>query len=50
VNTTTYVVTATLKDQDGTTLSTDTIDLPLESVVVSGSYDSVNKKIILTLE
>ena len=50
VNTTTYVVTATLKDQDGTTLSTDTIDLPLESVVVNGSYDSVNKKIILTLE
>jgi hypothetical protein len=50
VNTTTYVVTATLKDQDGTTLSTDTIDLPLESVVVNGSYDSTNKKIILTLE
>ena len=27
-----------------------TIDLPMESVVVSGSYDSTNKKIILTLE
>jgi hypothetical protein len=26
------------------------IDLPLESVVVSGSYDSVTKKVILTLE
>jgi hypothetical protein len=26
------------------------IDLPLESVVVSGSYDAVNKKVILTLE
>jgi hypothetical protein len=26
------------------------IDLPLESVVVSGSYDSVNKKVVLTLE
>lgn len=37
---------------NGTTLlSTSTvIDLPLESVVVSGSYDSVNKKVILTLE
>ena len=46
----TYVVTATLKDQDGTTLSSDTIDLPLESVVVSGSYDNTNKKVILTLQ
>jgi hypothetical protein len=26
------------------------IDLPLESVVVSGSYDAVNKKVVLTLE
>lgn len=50
VDTTTYVVTATLKDQDWTTLSSDTIDLPLESVVVSGSYDAVNKKVVLTLE
>ena len=46
----TYVVTATLKDQDGTALSLDTIDLPLESVVVSGSYDNTNKKVILTLQ
>ena len=46
----TYVVTATLKDQDGTALSSDTIDLPLESVVVSGSYDSTNKKVVLTLQ
>ena len=50
IDTTTYIVTATLKDQDWTTLSTDTIDLPLESVVVWGSYDSVNKKVVLTLE
>ena len=46
----TYVVTATLKDQDGAALSSDTIDLPLESVVVSGSYDNTNKKVILTLQ
>lgn len=26
------------------------VDLPLESVVVNGSYDSTNKKIILTLQ
>lgn len=51
INSTTYVVTATLKDQNGDTLGTaQTIDLPLESVVVSGSYDSTNKKIVLTLQ
>ena len=50
INTTTYVVTATLKDQDGTTLNSDTIDLPLETMVVSGSYDSSTKKVVLTLK
>lgn len=51
INSTTYVVTAQLKDQDGNNLGTaQTIDLPLESVVVSGSYDATNKKIILTLQ
>ena len=51
IDSTDYKITTTLKDQDGNTLGTaQTIDLPLESVVVSGSFDSVNKKIILTLE
>ena len=50
INDTTYVVTLSLKDQDGTVISTDTIDLPLENVVVSGSYDETNKKIVLTLQ
>ena len=50
INTTTYVMTITLLDANGNTLSTGTIDLPLESVVVSGSYDSTNKKIVLTLQ
>jgi len=51
VNSTDYKVTATLKDQDGNTLGTSqVIDLPLESVVVGGTYDSTNKKIVLTLE
>ena len=51
INTTTYVMTLTLKDQDGNTLGTaQTIDLPLESVVVNGTYDSTNKKIVLTLQ
>lgn len=51
INSSTYVMTAQLKDQDGNDLgSAQTIDLPLESVVVSGSYDSQNKKVILTLQ
>ena len=51
INSSTYVVTIQLKDQDGNALGNQrTIDLPLESVVVSGSYDSTNKKIVLTLQ
>lgn len=51
VNSSTFVVTAQLKDQDGNNLgNAGTIDLPLESVVVSGSYDSTNKKVVLTLQ
>lgn len=51
INSSTYVVTAQLKDQDGNNIGTaQTIDLPLESVVVSGSYDDATKKIILTLQ
>lgn len=47
----TYVVTVTLKDQAGATLGeAKTIDLPLESVVVSGRYDDATKKVILTLK
>ena len=51
IDSSTYVVTATLKDQDGNTLGTaQTIDLPLESVVVSGAYDSQTKEVVLTLQ
>lgn len=51
INTADYRVTTTLKDQDGNTLGTaQVIDLPLESVVVNGSYDNTNKKIVLTLQ
>jgi hypothetical protein len=51
IDSSTYVVTATLKDQDGNTLGTaQTIDLPLESVVVGGRYDDTTKKVILTLQ
>ena len=50
INTTDYKITLDLKNSAGTTISTDTIDLPLESVVVGATYDSTNKKIILTLQ
>ena len=51
IDSSTFVITAILKNKDGTTLGTpQTIDLPLESVVVSGSYDNATKSLILTLE
>ena len=51
LNTTDYKLTLTLKDQDGNTLGTaQVVDFPIESVVVSSSYDNTNKKIILTLQ
>lgn len=50
IDNTTYVMTLVLKDYNGNALSTQTIDLPLESVVVSGSYDSATQSIILTLQ
>lgn len=46
----TYVLTLSLKDQGGTVLNTKTVDLPIESVVVNGRYDAANKKIVLTLQ
>lgn len=49
LNTTDYKLTITLKDQDGTALATKTVDFPVESVVVNGTYDSTNQKIVLTL-
>lgn len=51
IDNTTYVITLQAKDVNGNNLGTaQTIDLPLESVVVSGSYDSATQKVILTLK
>lgn len=45
-----YVLHAQLKDQLGNNLGSEqTINLPLETFVVDGSYDSTTKKLILTL-
>ena len=51
INSSTFVMTGQLKDQNGDNLGTaQTIDLPLESVVVNGSYNSQTKKVVLTLQ
>lgn len=46
-----YVLSVQLLNQNGDPLGDEqTVDLPLESVVVSGSYDDQNKQLILTLD
>lgn len=51
INSSTFVMTGQLKDQSGDNLGTaQTIDLPLESVVVGGSYNNQTKKVVLTLQ
>lgn len=51
INSQTYVMTATLKNTSGEALGTpQTVDLPLETMVVGGSYDDTTKKVILTLK
>lgn len=51
MDTANYQITTTLKDQDGNSIGNpQTIDLPLESVVVSGAYNAATKEVELTLE
>ena len=51
INSSTFVVTLQAKNVNGQNVGTaQTIDLPLESVVVSGSYNSQTKKVVLTLQ
>ena len=45
-----YVMTAKLLDSDGKVISTSSVDLPLESMVVNGSYNNTTKKVVLTLQ
>ena len=50
MDTTNYILTLKLLDANDNIIDTKTVDLPLEELVVSGSYDSTNKKIVLTLK
>lgn len=51
LNPTTYVLSLQLRDQDNNALGTlRTIDLPLETVVVSGRYETASKQVVLVLK
>jgi hypothetical protein len=51
LNSTDYKITLSGTKANGTTFTvSDVIDLPLESVVVNGSYDDTTKKVVLTLK
>jgi len=51
MDSTNYKITLSGTKVDGTTFTvSDVIDLPLESVVVNGSYNNTTKKVVLTLQ
>lgn len=50
INPSTYEMTAKLKKGNTVIATSNTIDLPLETMVVGGSYDDNTKKVILTLK
>ena len=50
IDSSTYVLTAELRNEQGQVLDDSSVDLPLESMVVNATYDNVNKKIVLTLQ
>ncbi len=50
MDSTNYVMTISLLNMDGTVIDTKSIDFPLESVVVSGSYNNQTKEVQLTLQ
>ena len=50
IDSTTYILTAVLKSKSGQILSTQTVDLPLETMVVNATYDDSTQSIVLTLQ
>jgi len=50
LDSTNFQLTLALKNPNGSTLSTQVIDFPLEELVVSGEYDEDAEEIILTLK
>ena len=50
INTSNYQIYARLRNKsDGIISTSNTIDLPIESMVVNGAYDSQTKEVVLTL-
>ena len=50
LNPNTFEITASIKHGNITIATSQTIDLPLETMVVGGSYDDQTKKVVLTLK
>lgn len=50
IDNTTYVMKIDLKNTAGDVISTGSVDLPLESMVIGASYDDSTKEIVLTLQ
>ena len=50
INNSTYVLTLSRKSIDGSVTINETVDLPLEEMVVSGSYNNTTKKVVLSLK
>lgn len=50
LNPTTFVLTLDLLDKNDDIISTTSVDLPLEEMIISGEYDAETKMLILTLK
>ena len=51
INSTTYVLTAQMKDQDGNNLGTaQTVDLPIESLVMDVDFDEDTNELVIKLQ
>ncbi len=48
IDTTNYVLTLTLYDRNNNVLTTQSVDLPSEDAIVSGTYDSANQSLVFT--
>lgn len=46
----TYIMTLKLKDKDDNILSTGSVDLPIESMIINVTYDNDNEKLTFTLQ
>lgn len=46
----TYVMTLEMRNKDGEVISTASVDLPLEEMIISARYDAATKTLILTLK